>query len=254
MNQLRPIIYPYKMWSTSARLLSASLSDVGSKRVRERGYYHPTASDLIVNWGNPRMPKWANDDVLILNNPKVVQTTFNKLLSLEKMKGTVRIPKFTTLMEDAIEWIRNGRGAVARTILSGHGGKGILLVNDEDELPDCTLYTRYVKKSEEYRVHVFNNSVIFLQKKLLRNGSEGNNFQIRNYANGWIFGSKDISVPQDVVEQSLLAIQTLELDFGAVDVGWNDRYQKAFVYEVNTAPALEGTTLQLYSQYLRRLL
>ena len=242
------------MWSASARLLSASLSDVGSKRVREVGYYHPTTNDLIVNWGNPRMPKWANDDVLILNNPKLVQTSFNKLLSFEKMKGTVRIPRFTTLMEDAVEWIRNDRVAVARTILSGHGGRGVLLVNDEDELPNCALYTRYVKKSEEYRVHVFKNSVIFLQKKLLRNGSTGNNFQVRNYANGWIFGSKDILVPQDVVEQAFLAIQSLELDFGAVDVGWNDKYQKAFVYEVNSAPALEGTTLQLYSQHLRRLL
>ena len=254
MSPRRPVIYPYKMQSVSARMLSASLSDVGSKRVRENGKYYPKADDLIINWGNPRLPKWIDENISILNNPKVVQTTFNKLLSLEKMKGTVRIPKFTTLMEDAVKWIRNDRVAVARTILSGHGGQGISLVSDEDDLPDCALYTRYVKKSEEYRVHIFMDSVLFLQKKLLRQGSVDNNFQIRNYENGWIFGSKDILVPQDVVEQAFLAIQSLELDFGAVDVGWNDKYQKAFVYEVNSAPALEGTTLQLYSQQLRRLL
>ena len=97
-------------------------------------------------------------------------------------------------------------------------------------------------------------SIINMQKKMLRNGSESNNFQIRNYDNGWIFCTKNIAVPQDVVEQALLAVESLNLDFGAVDVGWNERYQKAFVYEVNTAPSLEGTTLQLYSQHVRGLL
>ena len=97
-------------------------------------------------------------------------------------------------------------------------------------------------------------NVLHMQKKMLRNGSEGNNFQIRNYNNGWIFGSKNIAVPQDVVEQALLAVEALNLDFGAVDVGWQEKSQKAFVYEVNTAPALEGTTLDLYCQQVRRLL
>ena len=138
--------------------------------------------------------------------------------------------------------------------MRGCGGRGIQLIDNVDDLPDCALYTRYVKKSDEYRVHIFMGTIIFLQKKMLRNGSEGNNFQIRNYANGWIFGSKNIAVPQDVVEQALLAVKALNLDFGAVDVGWQESSQKAFVYEVNTAPALEGTTLDLYSQQVRRLL
>jgi glutathione synthase/RimK-type ligase-like ATP-grasp enzyme len=138
--------------------------------------------------------------------------------------------------------------------LRGCGGRGIQLIDDVDNLPDCALYTRYVKKSDEYRIHIFMGTIIFLQKKMLRNESVGNNFQIRNYANGWIFGSKNIAVPQDVVEQALLAVQALNLDFGAVDVGWQANSQKAFVYEVNTAPALEGTTLDLYSQQVRRLL
>jgi|TARA_R100000781_G_scaffold111714_1_gene78382 glutathione synthase/RimK-type ligase-like ATP-grasp enzyme len=251
---LRPIIYPYKLQSESAKALSKSLSDLRCKRVRENGNYSYYNNHIIINWGNPRLPNWINDDVVILNNPSVVQTTQNKHSALEVMLGKVRIPKFTTLMESAKRWIKEDRVAVARTLLRGCGGRGINLVNDADDLPDCALYTRYVKKSDEYRVHIFMGTIIFLQKKMLRKGSEGNNFQIRNHANGWIFGSKGIAVPQDVVEQALLAVKALKLDFGAVDVGWQESSQKAFVYEVNTAPALEGTTLNLYSQHIRRLL
>ena len=251
---LRPIIYPYKLCSNSAKVLSESLSDVRCKRVRENGTYSCRSNHIIINWGNPRIPTWINGTSYIINNPDCVAIAQNKHTSFDAMLGKVRIPKFTTLMESAKRWIKQDRVAVARTLLRGYGGRGIQLIDNVDNIPDCSLYTRYVKKSAEYRIHIFMGSIINMQKKMLRNGSEGNNFQIRNYDNGWIFCTKNIAVPHDVVEQALLAVEALNLDFGAVDVGWQEYSQKAFVYEVNTAPALEGTTLDLYSQHVRRLL
>jgi len=251
---LRPIIYPYNLYSKSAKALSDSLSDVRCKRVRENGNYSYYGNHVVINWGNPRIPNWLSEQVTILNNPSVVQTTQNKQKAFETMLGKVRIPSFTTFKDVAEEWINKERVAVARTLLRSCGGKGIHLVDNSSNLPECSLYTRYVKKSDEYRIHIFMGTITFAQKKMLRNGSTGNNFQIRNYDNGWIFGSKNIAIPQDVVEQALLAVKALNLDFGAVDVGWQETSQKAFVYEVNTAPALDGTTLDLYSQQVRRLL
>ena len=251
---LRPIIYPYNLYSESAKALSESLSDIKCKRVRENGNYSYHDNHLIINWGNPRFSNWWNENIYIVNNPKSVAKAQNKLVAFKLMHDKVRIPTFTTLKSCAKVWIEDERVAVARTLLRGCGGRGIQLIDDVDNLPDCALYTRYVKKSDEYRIHIFMGTIIFLQKKMLRNESVGNNFQIRNYANGWIFGSKSIAVPQDVVDQALLAVEALNLDFGAVDVGWQEYSQKAFVYEVNTAPALEGTTLDLYSQQVRRLL
>jgi len=251
---LRPIIYPYKLQSKSAKALSESLSDLRCKRVRENGNYSYHDNHVVINWGNPRYPNWWNQNNYIVNIPQFVKDAQNKHKSFVVMLGNVRIPAFTTEKEYAEGWIHNDRVAVARTLLRGCGGRGIQLVDDVDNLPDCALYTRYVKKSDEYRIHIFMGTIIFAQKKMLRNGSTGNNFQIRNYDNGWIFGSKNVAIPQDVVEQALLAVKALRLDFGAVDVGWQESSQKAFVYEVNTAPALEGTTLSLYSQQVRRLL
>ena len=36
------------------------------------------------------------------------------------------------------------------------------------------------------------------------------------------------------------------LDFGAVDLIWNEHENKCYVLEVNSAPGIEGTTLQQY--------
>ena len=49
--------------------------------------------------------------------------------------------------------------------------------------------------------------------------------------------------------QSVAAVRSLGLDFGAVDVV--ERQNKAYVLEVNTAPGLVGTTLEKYVDAIR---
>jgi D-alanine-D-alanine ligase-like ATP-grasp enzyme len=41
------------------------------------------------------------------------------------------------------------------------------------------------------------------------------------------------------------------LDFGAVDVIWNEKQQRAYVLEVNTAPGLEGQTVDDYARGIK---
>ena len=43
------------------------------------------------------------------------------------------------------------------------------------------------------------------------------------------------------------------LTFGAIDVIWNEHQQKAFVLEINTAPGIEGTTVEKYAAKFRNL-
>ena len=72
-------------------------------------------------------------------------------------------------------------------------------------------------------------------------------YQIRNSANGWVYCRDDIITPHpDIGRAAIRAVNVLGLDFGAVDVGWNEHNQEPSVYEVNTAPGLEGTTLDKY--------
>src|SRR3546814_3666736 len=43
---------------------------------------------------------------------------------------------------------------VCRTVLSGHSGVGIVIADNRDDLVPANLYVKYVKKKEEYRVHL----------------------------------------------------------------------------------------------------
>ena len=122
------------------------------------------------------------------------------------------------------------------------------------------------KKKSEFRIHVFKRNgeyvVIDRQQKTLRttHPTTGEpidktkvNFMIRNHRNGFIFQRNDIKVPADVEVQALKAMKVTGLDFGAVDVIWNEHEGRAYVLEINTAPGLEGTTLDNYIAEFRNL-
>jgi len=47
---------------------------------------------------------------------------------------------------------------------------------------------------------------------------------------------------------ALAAVSALGLDFGAVDIIYNEHENQYYVLEVNTAPGLEGTTVEKYAE------
>jgi predicted ATP-grasp superfamily ATP-dependent carboligase len=74
---------------------------------------------------------------------------------------------------------------------------------------------------------------------------------VQSHDNGWVFcqaGEVDFAV-QDL---AMNAIKALGLDFGAVDV--IIRRGKAYILEVNSAPGLEGRTLQAYVEAIKEYL
>lgn len=152
--------------------------------------------------------------------------------------------------------INDGKTVVCRTILNGHSGAGIVLASTEEELVDAPLYTEYIPKKEEYRVHVFNGEVIHVSRKARRKDvpDENVNWKIRNHNNGFIFQHENFELPDECNVQALLAVKDLGLDFGAVDIIWNDKQQKAYVLEVNTAPGIEGKTLDAYVNAFKKVM
>jgi len=239
------------MGSKSAKALSEAL---GIKRIRHNGRYVHRNGNRILNWGCGALPNVITNDNGFINSPRKVEIAGNKLLAFRAMDGLVAIPEYTTSKAKVREWQQAGDRVVVRKLLRGSGGDGIVLLETDDDIPNAPLYTRYVKKRDEYRVHVVDGQVIDFAKKMVREGSEGNNFQVRNFHNGWIFARGGAELPEDVLQQSFKAIAALGLDFGAVDVGYNVREGKATVYEVNTAPGLEGATITSYATAFRRLL
>lgn len=166
----------------------------------------------------------------------------------------VRYPSFTADKAAAKLWILEGSTVVCRTVLNGHSGEGIVVATSEDALVDAPLYTIYVPKKEEYRVHVFDGEVIHSSRKARKKEipDEEVNWKIRNHNNGFIFQHENFELPADCAVQALNAIEAIGLDFGAVDVIWNDRLGQSFVLEVNTAPGIEGITLNKYVEAIEK--
>jgi len=165
--------------------------------------------------------------------------------------GGLVVPEWTTETSVAQEWSDAGHPVVARTILNGHSGAGIIIYEAGQKVGPAPLYTKYVPKKEEYRVHVFGKEVGFVQRKAGKPGLK-KNWQVRNLQNGFVFVQEQFA-PKVVTDEAVKALEVLDLDFGAVDLVFNEKQKKAYALEVNTAPGLEQRTLDVYVRNLERL-
>lgn len=245
-------IYPYKAGSESVKNLCTAL---GTKRIKLKdSKFVGNPGKFVVNWGASKLP----DEVLkcrVLNKPDAVALATNKLKTFNTLSGTGLLPEFTESRDEALKWINEGVTVVCRTLLEANSGRGIVMATTEDELVDCKLYVKYVKKTQEYRVHVLGRHYD-IQRKARRKdvADEDVNWQIRNHDNGFIFARNDLQIPamfrRRLTETARKAVKELELDFGAVDIIYNAKQDRLYVLEVNTAPGLSGTTLESYQYYL----
>lgn len=249
---MRVRILPYKAGSASARALSQAM---GVRRLRtERSTFNVRPTDVIINWGNSA-PPFTRGAGLWLNHPNRVREALCKLTSLIMFREAgVPHPEFTSNWEVAHSWLGEGAPVVARTLLRASGGRGLVLVQPGEDLPVAGLYTRYVKKRTEYRIHVGklegdNYVIIDAQEKRRRSGVAHVHQQVRNAANGWVYCRNAVAPPEDAIAAAVRSVVALGLDFGAVDLGWNDLRQAATVYEVNTAPGLDGSSPDRYARY-----
>jgi D-alanine-D-alanine ligase-like ATP-grasp enzyme len=175
----------------------------------------------------------------------------DKLTQFQRFKDAkVSSPDFTTDRAVAADWCRAGSPVVCRTLLRGSEGRGIVVAELENQLVQAPLYTRYVKKKKEFRVHVLNGKVIDVQEKRKQKDFPDDpqrDIRIRNLANGFVFCREDVREPDGLRRLALEAVQALGYTLGAVDVVFNERLGVLYVLEVNSTPGMEGTTLQKYA-------
>lgn len=250
-------VIPYKPGSQSARTLAEAL---GGRRLKSQGSnWWGRPDDVIVNWGRGVTHPWPFvfdvDDPRILNKPTAVAKATNKLFFMRAAsEAGVSVPPWTPDPAEVQGWVNNGATVLARTQLQGSGGAGIVKINNAVDIPAAPLYTKYVPKASEWRVHVFRGEVFDIQRKIKDPDLDGEplDWQIRNHANGFVFIRGFEEQPDESVkEQAVLAVQALGLDFGAVDVIWNNLSRSSYVLEINTAPGLEGKTIEKYSEAIR---
>lgn len=263
-------ILQYKKGSRSARALSTAL---GCGRVnRENSQFRNNFNHTIINWGCSNYEGTFPINTII--NPfDAVALASNKLKAFEKMKeaGVEGLPDFTTEEQLAQAWYLEGYKVVGRLSLTGHSGQGIVMTDKLDypvseggmdvikmrEVHGMKppLYVKYIKKSEEYRVHVINGEVVDVQQKRKRQSVDNDevNYQVRNSSNGWVYCRSAVSISDTARSRAIAAVSALGLDFGAVDLIYNSHYDEYYVLEVNTACGMEGETVNTYATHLRRM-
>lgn len=179
--------------------------------------------------------------------------TNNPLNKVEQFKcfraQGISSPQFATTSDEA----RNldCRTLLARTLIKSTNGRGIIEFEKSDgEYPRAPLYTEYIPKKAEYRVHVFNGEVIDVQQKRKRRDfdAESRNTRIKNVHNGYTYCRDGITHDPRFRQLAIDACSALGYFYGAVDIIYNEKQDRYFVIEVNSRPGLMGTTLNNYCE------
>ncbi len=254
-------IWSYNVNSRSARALATALNCNIIRR--QNSTVVDKANRIIINWGDSQRCPYRT--AKILNKPQAVALAANKYdcfraidYSNYNKKETdptfVHTPDWTIEASEAAKWCNNGSRVCSRSILNGNSGEGLIISNRWSDHPNnAPLYTKYIDKTAEYRVHVIGGIVVEVQKKVWpsNRSSVGVDFTQRNYNDGFVFQScKFNEVNFKILKQAINVVKALGLDFAGVDVIWSTE-QKAYVLEVNTAPGIEGKDLTVYANSFR---
>ncbi len=181
----------------------------------------------------------------------VTPTTLNKIEQFRRFQeNNVACPNFTTNPNDVDKL--GSKTVFARTLINSTNGRGIVEFEvGEGATPRAPLYTEYIPKKAEYRVHVFGNTVIDIQQKRKRRGFDGErDTRVRNMANGYVYCRDGITPPSGIDSLAVAAVRAVGYQYGAVDIVYTEKNSRLAVLEVNSRPGLLGTTLDRYSDAL----
>lgn len=242
------ILYSHLTRGTGANL-AQRLNIAGGEEV-------PTDEiDLLIRWGSTGSVKL--NPKRVLNKKDSIALAANKLDSLIRMQeakisvpNTLPLEMLTqlTLAEVATKGLKFP--VLARNIQHTRG-KDILLCLQNKDLARAVRWGRtylveYIATDREYRVHVFNGAIIRTSQKVLMSRDNYLPYMRNDDHNHTYRNPRKVLTPEQS-ETAIKAVQSLGLDFGAVDMVIGDD-GNAYVLEVNTGPSLQVETgLEAYT-------
>lgn len=243
-------IFSHNPGSRGAGALAAAMR---IRRVKHTGSrVRATPQDTLINWGHAgAFPDHVSRAGRVLNRPNAVAVAANKRTFFNHVGAGCRLVPNTTDRGVAAGW---GTKVVVRHVLNGHSGEGIEIVEPGVDIPVAPCYTKYIVKESEWRIHIVAGQVIDAVRKIRDPDHVGEpNWAVRSHANGFIFARNSGTPSEDVVRQAVAAMEAVGLDFGAVDVMVSkptrtNPERLAYVLEINTAPGLEGQTVESYAR------
>lgn len=255
----------FYLWSARPTVGGMNLiRALNGKRIRtnRRKPFPAKRGRVVINWGSVQDFQVEQRGGRILNSPADLQPIVDKkqfFIHMDEMEVSEFCVPYTLDKKVAQRWINEKAMVVARTVLNGHSGAGIVIAGGKNPLPDAPLYTKYIPKDEEWRIHLVNDfetaapRVIYQQKKVKRKDFEGkHNRYIRNHDNGYVYQHNGVHAPAEVLQIAEAVFEVSGLSFGAVDIIYCKDANKAYVLEINTAPGLEGHSVDVYAEAFRK--
>lgn len=259
-----------------------------------------TSQDILVGWGAKTKEPVKVNAIHVLNHPDSIRINRNKFKALEIMqKAGVNVAPFADASEiiKALDSKKSALGLplVGRTKFHQGGNNFIACLTRThvqnaidtftQRLGKSAYFQNYIAITDEYRLHIIDNKLVYAQKKVPRsnmveahveqqsdkikrmaekNGKTldeetlkyaleyqgkkitGPDQIVKSNTRGYKFSSIKLDkVPKSLLDQSNAALGALNLQFGAVDCCL-DEDGKAWVIEVNTGPGLEGSSFEAY--------
>jgi hypothetical protein len=238
-------IYPYTQHSAGSILLAEELD---GKRVKlQNSSYTHTPDKILINWGNGNCPHAA-----ALNPASAINEVINKVTFFKKLAGTGLTPPVAFTATEAKANL--SYPIVCRSVAEGQDGEGIAIADTSSQVVPAKLYTQYIDKTSEYRIHMGRNQhgeiiVICRQKKSLSPEFTGDK-------RIWTGKECKLTYIETAVEPVIAVAKACfakfpELTFGAFDIVYNNSTEQAYVLEINSAPMMNADTTQAYGDFFR---
>lgn len=245
-------IAPWRLSSKGAKGVANELNIKRIKPVHSR--YRYRSGDKVINWGRGHC-----SFPVVLNQPEAVTFAVNKRRAWDRFHDRgVPTVESTRDRETASAWLLCGSRVYRRETLTGHGGRGVSVLSGDEGVRSIWndnqsyTYTKGFPTNREFRVHVVGDNAVSVLEKKKRRGTNPDPL-IRSHGD-WVFCCNNLdSYPEVVKEQAIAAVKALGLDFGGVDIAL-DCGNNVCVFEVNSAPGLEGTSVRLFAEALKRQL
>lgn len=136
-----------------------------------------------------------------------------------------------------------------------HGGDNFNVLNTRTELAAFLwgksaldwYISEIFQKTHEYRVHVAHGKVLVIQEKPLVEGEIRANYAV-NQEEWKVLKWREYH--PGICREAIRGVETLGLDFGAVDMMYNSQNDSFAVCEINTAPSIASPYMsQKYANY-----
>ncbi len=211
--------------SESAKLLSQALTDTGTYRVFRS-----------------RLPRAGRNNI-IYGDQRDKLTQYKYFL-----ENKLNFPRFTESKEEALDMCMN-TPVVCRTLLRARAGKGIVIADTPEQIVDAPVYVAYHKKTAEYRVNLYRGEVVCIREKRLRKGyerPEGQDYRVRSHDNGYVFCEPLVPVSHEAIAMCIKASAITNSDIVGIDLAYHKPTNYYFLLEVNSAPGMQGDTIDRY--------